>query len=294
MNFEFDGEALLNGKQTAELLGYLNTRDALSKHVDDDLKYKVKNSDVVNRDFRKLNNAGETFISVDAVIDLTYKSQLPQAVDFRKKVRGMVKQVQKTGRYDAVENQIMEVEDEREKQLKLKLYKLEQLLEIDPNDRLIQIQLKDVEKDLLLHKQNKRLELVEENISSLTETVESVKEENKLIKEQQMFVCNRTNFDEKIRILANKYFGRKIQDAYKELFSKMKLLGSFDVYSRRKNEWEKINADRAKEGKKPYKPSTLKQHYNFLDVIDDYNKWELASEAYKTIETERTDLTLVG
>ncbi|NCI19771.1 hypothetical protein EJM73_09045 [Clostridium botulinum] len=38
--------------------------------------------------------------------------------------------------------------------------------------------------------------------------------------------------------------------------------------------------------KNPYKTSTLKQKINYLDVIDKFNKWELCSEAYKTIETE--------
>jgi len=101
-----------------------------------------------------------------------------------------------------------------------------------------------------------------------------------------MFVCDRTNALYAFKILANKYYGREISKAYNALFAKMKLLGSFDVYARCKNEWDKINEGRVAEGKEPYAKSTLRGKVNYLDIIDKNGKWELCSEAYKTIETE--------
>ena len=286
VNFEFNGTALFHGNQTAGALGYKDTNDAVNNHVEDENKYLVTKEKLKGDIPLSLGQRGNWFIDEDGVIDMTYKSKLPQATDFRKKVREVIKQVQATGRYDAVENKLMEVEDTREKQLKLKVYKLEQLLEIDPSDRFTQILLNDAQKDLAMHQQQLALDEVKTTVQTLTEKVEKVQEQNTLIQTQQLQICNRTNFDERIKMLANKYFGRDMQKAYTELFEKMKLLGSFDVLARRRNEWEKINAERAKEDKKPYKASTLKQKYNNLDVIDAYHKWELASEAYKMIETE--------
>lgn len=70
VNFEFNGECLFNGKQTCKLLEYSNDRDAISKHIRENQKVKLKNSDVINYNFRKLNNAGETFLKEDGVIGL--------------------------------------------------------------------------------------------------------------------------------------------------------------------------------------------------------------------------------
>lgn len=286
VNFEFNGDVIFNGIQTTEILGYANPAKAIIDHVEEEFKHLVTKEKLVSNLEMSLGQRGSWYIEEDGIIDLTYKSKLPQAEKFRKIVRTIIKQVQTTGRYDATENKIMEVEDSREKQLRLKLYKIQQVLEIDPDDRFMQIQLKDAEKELQLYQHTVEIEQVKLEMKVLTETVEKVQEQSDLIKNQQLYICNRTNFDERIKILANKYYGRDIQKAYGELFGKMRMLGSFDVHARRKNEWEKINAERAKDGKKPYKSSTLKQQYNNLDVIDDYNKWELASEAYKTIETE--------
>jgi len=133
--------------------------------------------------------------------------------------------------------------------------------------------------DLTTYKQSKMLALIQSQ-------VDDIKADTELIKGQQLYICDRTNFSEKMVILANKYFGRDKSKAYNALFGKMKTLGSFDVYQRRKNEWDKINEERVEEGKDPYKPSTLKGKVNYLDIIDKNGKWELCSEAYKTIETE--------
>ncbi|KOS00950.1 hypothetical protein, partial [Paenibacillus polymyxa] len=155
----------------------------------------------------------------------------------KKTVKKVVKQVRSTGRYDETENRIAQIEDETERELQMKLYAIGQVLKVDPRDQLVQIQFKDAEKTLELYKQQQETKAIKKQVDVLTEAVEKVQVENELIRTQQLFVCNRTNFSERIRILANKYYGRDLQQAYGELFNKMKLLGSFDVYARRKNEW---------------------------------------------------------
>jgi prophage antirepressor-like protein len=198
----------------------------------------------------------------------------------------VIPKVLETGKFDIIEDKINKIEDEKERQMSLSLYTYEQALKINPNDMLSAINYSQTKLQLETYKQQKQLDEIKNDVGKIKDTIKSVEEDTKIIKEQQTYICNRTNFNERIKILANKYFGRDMQEAYHQLFDKMRLLGSFDVYVHRKHEWEKINADRAKVGKKPYKSSTLKSKVNYIDVIDTFGKWELASEAYKTIETE--------
>ncbi|EPS50182.1 anti-repressor [Clostridium botulinum A1 str. CFSAN002368] len=54
VNFEFDGDFLIHGKQTAQNLGYVNDRDAINSHTDVDERIIVKNSDVVKTRLPKI------------------------------------------------------------------------------------------------------------------------------------------------------------------------------------------------------------------------------------------------
>jgi len=180
----------------------------------------------------------------------------------------------------------MLIEDETERNLTLTIYNLKQTLTNNPNDMLMQFAYSSKVTDLTAYKQSRELRLMQGKVDELANSVSGVKADTELIKGQQMFVCDRTNFSEKMKILTNRYFGRDSSKTYNALFGKMKTLGSFDVYARRKNEWDRINEERVAEGKDPYKPSTLKCKVNYLDIIDKHDKWQLCSEAYKTIETE--------
>ena len=86
VNIKFNGECLFNGKQIYNLLEYVNDRDAIKTKVRESQKVKVKNSDVVNHDFRKLNNTGETFITENGVMRLILNSKMPKAEELVDKV----------------------------------------------------------------------------------------------------------------------------------------------------------------------------------------------------------------
>ena len=286
VNFEFKGTALFNGNQISKMLGYSEKSKPITKHVRDNQKYLVKSSDVLDRHFRKLNNAGETFITEHGVMKLTINSDMDDANAFEDIVWDIVTQIQQTGKFDATENNIMLIEDETERNMTLTVHNFKQALMINPNDMIAQFAYNSKVTALDSYKQSMQLKLVEGKIEELSNTINTVQKDNELIKGQQMFICDRTSFSQKMTLLSNKYFGRNMSKAYNALFGKMKLLGSFDVYARRKNEWDKINEDRIEQGKDPYKESTLKGKVNYLDIIDKNNKWQLCSEAYKTIETE--------
>jgi len=293
VNFEFEGTVLLNGKQVSKILGYavncttkeserVNLSKAITNNVDEESRFLVTKESFRNLggyENYTIGTRGEIFINEDGAFDLIYNSLLPQAKQFKKKVKAIISQIQRTGKFDSTENNIMLIEDETERNLTLTIYNLKQTLTNNPNDMLMQFAYNSKVTDLTAYKQSKMLALMQSQ-------VDEIKADTELIKGQQLYICDRTNFSEKMVILANKYFGRDKSKAYNALFAKMKTLGSFDVYARRKNEWERINEERVAEGKEPYKPSTLKGKVNYLDVIDKHDKWELCSEAYKTIETE--------
>ena len=81
--FEFEGQVLFNPYHVGECLE-LNgdaVRKAMSR-MNDKQVVKVKNSDVTNIHIRKLNNAGENFLTDSGVYKLVFKSRKPNAEKF--------------------------------------------------------------------------------------------------------------------------------------------------------------------------------------------------------------------
>lgn len=79
--FELNGQVLFNPKHVAEILEIKNVNDNLRK-MNDKQVIKLKNSDVGNTDIRKLNNAGENFLTESGVYKLVFKSRKPEAEKF--------------------------------------------------------------------------------------------------------------------------------------------------------------------------------------------------------------------
>ena len=81
--FELNGQALFNPYHVGECLelGESAVRMAIAK-MNRKQAVKVKNSDVKDIDFRKLNNAGENFLTESGVYKLVFKSHKPNAEAF--------------------------------------------------------------------------------------------------------------------------------------------------------------------------------------------------------------------
>lgn len=90
---EVDGEPWFVGKDVAEALGYSNTRDALSKHVDEDDKATVAFHDgSQNRNVTAVNESG--------LYSLILSSKLPGAKEFKRWVISeVIPSIRKTGGY---------------------------------------------------------------------------------------------------------------------------------------------------------------------------------------------------
>jgi prophage antirepressor-like protein len=92
---EMNGEPWFVGKDVAEILGYSNTRDALSKHVDDEDK-----ADVAIHDGRQ--NRNMTVINESGLYSLILSSKLPSAKEFKHWVTAeVIPSIRKTGKYSA-------------------------------------------------------------------------------------------------------------------------------------------------------------------------------------------------
>lgn len=100
--FELNGEALFNPYHVGECLELGNeaVRKAMSR-MNNKQVIKVKNSDVTNGNIRKLNNAGENFLTESGVYKLVFKSRKPNAEKFTDWVTDEVlPSLRKTGSYE--------------------------------------------------------------------------------------------------------------------------------------------------------------------------------------------------
>lgn len=100
--FELDGTVLFNPYHVGECLklGGEAVRKAMSR-MNEKQVVKVKNSDVTNSNIRKLNNAGENFLTESGVYKLVFKSRKPNAEAFTDWVTDEVlPTLRKTGSYE--------------------------------------------------------------------------------------------------------------------------------------------------------------------------------------------------
>ena len=81
--FEFEGKGLFNPKDIAKCLDLSESalRTAMTQLNSNQVKL-LKNSDVQNLDFRKLNNRGEKFLTESGVYKLIFKSDKKEAEQF--------------------------------------------------------------------------------------------------------------------------------------------------------------------------------------------------------------------
>lgn len=78
---EFEGQVLFNAKHVAEILDIKNVNDNISR-MNEKQVIKLTNSAIGKTDIRKLNNAGENFLTESGVYKLVFKSHKPNAEKF--------------------------------------------------------------------------------------------------------------------------------------------------------------------------------------------------------------------
>lgn len=96
---EVEGQVLFNAKHVAEILDIKNVNDNISK-MNEKQVVKLTNSAIGKTDIRKLNNAGENFLTESGVYKLVFKSHKPEAEKFSDWVTDEVlPTIRKTGGY---------------------------------------------------------------------------------------------------------------------------------------------------------------------------------------------------
>lgn len=80
--FEFEGRILFNPKDVAKCLEITDVNSVI-RNFNQKQKVKLKNSDMHSMQFRKLNNAGENFLTESGVYKLIFKSKKKEAERFQ-------------------------------------------------------------------------------------------------------------------------------------------------------------------------------------------------------------------
>lgn len=249
VNFEFEGTVLFNGKQVCEILEYNinNYAREITKYCDEEnvqviikerLSSKMEESLKLNPNIITLGQRGTKFINEDGVFDLIYNSKMPKAKEFRKQVRKIVKVIQQTGKYDSIEEKIKLIQDEKERELSLGLYSLQQALKVNPNDMLLIINCKQKENELTTYKQQKQLELVNNKL---------IEQEKKL--DNIFSIGDRIQFTNEVNRIA-RATGKQQSEIYNLTYNKFKSMYGIDLHARSKNRQAEIQNKRLKQGKR--------------------------------------------
>ena len=97
--FELNGQVLFNPKHVAECLNITDVNSSI-RNFNEKQVIKIKNSDMHNLHIRKLNNAGENFLTESGVYKLVFKSHKPTAEAFTNWiVDEVIPTIRKTGGY---------------------------------------------------------------------------------------------------------------------------------------------------------------------------------------------------
>lgn len=145
--FEFNGQVLFNPKHVAECLNIADVNSSI-RNFNKSQVIKLKNSDMHDMQIRKLNNAGEKFLTESGVYKLIFKSHKEEAERFQNWVTDEVlPSIRKHGLYvtDTMLDKIVGDPDflisilkelKKEKALKVQAQKEKQIAE-DQRDLLI-------------------------------------------------------------------------------------------------------------------------------------------------------------
>ena len=145
--FEFNGQVLFNPKHVAECLNIADVNSSI-RNFNKSQVIKLKNSDMHDMQIRKLNNAGEKFLTESGVYKLIFKSHKEEAERFQNWVTDEVlPSIRKHGLYvtDTMLDKIVGDPDflisilkelKKEKALKVQAQKEKQIAE-DKRDLLI-------------------------------------------------------------------------------------------------------------------------------------------------------------
>ncbi|MBN1074730.1 hypothetical protein DVV91_10285 [Clostridium botulinum] len=274
VNVEFNGECLFNGIQITDILGYSNGNRDIENHCDEDCIELITKDKLSTKMVLSLGQRGTKFINEDGVMDLIYNSKMPKAKDFKKKVRKIVKEVQVTGKYDSVEQQLKLIEDGKERNLKLTIYQLDGILKINPSDMLTGIMRNQKQTELDTYLQSKELKSIKDSVEEINNKVSNM-----------VVIGDRKQFSNEVNSVA-RATGKEQSEVYTLTYKQLENEYGIDLKSRCENKKKKIQNERLEQGKKPLSPSTLKQKVNNLTIADEEELWSELGKCLFAVKNE--------
>lgn len=281
VNFEFDGTVLFNGNQVGDVLGYKRGVKAVNDYTRENQRYKISNSKILKQDFRKLHNTGEVFVNEKGVMKLIINSNMPKADEFEDKVWEIVTKVQQTGKYDVIENKLQQIEDEKERELSLGLYQLEQVLKINPSDMLTTLAYNNMKQELTTYKQDRKLEEFENKVQA----IEANQEDQKKKLESIVAIGDRVQFTNEVNRIS-RVTATKHAEIYNLTYLKLKNLYGIDLNTRTRHKRQELQDERLNKGLRVYAPSTLKSKVNNLVLADEECLWNELGRSLYAVEQD--------
>lgn len=209
------------------------------------------------------------------VYKLIFKSRKPNAEDFTDWIsEDVLPTLRKTGKYDSIEEKIKLIQDEKERELSLGLYSLQQALKVNPSDMLLIINCKQKENELTTYKQQKQLELVNNKL------IEQEKKLNNIFS-----IGDRIQFTNEVNRIA-RATGKQQSEIYNLTYNKFKSMYGIDLHARSKNRQAEIQNKRLKQGKKAYAPATLKSKANNLVIADELEIWNELGNSLNAVKND--------
>mgnify|MGYP001002081828 FL=1 len=259
------------GKDIATVLGYKDPSSAVSKHCKNRLKTMIEapcqNGNVVKTQ--------TTLIPQGDILRLVASCKLDGAEEFESWIFDeVIPKVLETGKFDIVENKIEQIKDEKEKELTLGLYSLEQALKTNPNDISISILVNLKKGELNTYKQQKQLEEINNKVGDIGKRIENF-----------ITIGDRIQFVHEVNSVC-RATGVKQSEIYNSTYIKLKELYGIDLKARSRNEKERIQNDRINEGKKPYSPNTLNNKAGCLVIADEKSIWNELGKSSVAVRDE--------
>ncbi len=282
VNFKFEGEFLMSGKQVTEILGYSDLNQAIRKHVDEDDKELITTEKLNVKTTLSLGQRGNWFITESGIYALIFGSKLEGAKKFKRWItKEVIPTIRNKGKFDIVENKIQQIQDEQERGLTLKLYQLENVLKLSPNDMLTAINYNQTKTELDTYKQQKQLD----EVNSKLKVIENkTKEQEKKI-ENMFIIGDRTQFNNEIKSIA-RATGEKPNEIYTLTYIKLRDLYGIDLEARSKNAKEKIQEERINSGGKAYSPTTLNNKAGKLVIADELDLWRELGQSLNAVKND--------
>lgn len=113
------------------------------------------------------------FLTEDGLYEVFMTSRKPIAKDFKKQIKKVLKELRTTGKVDLIEKAINNIQDEKHRQLLLEIHKLEEIMQINPNDMVMSIALNQRKAELDSYLNSKKLLEVENKIDTLSDRIDA-------------------------------------------------------------------------------------------------------------------------